>query len=77
MQDSVLLDGKLQEYQAAFQQADSSGNGKLGACCTGVSTLTQRYRPTGLMTEGSRRVGLGVIVVVSCARMQAALQSLP
>jgi hypothetical protein len=39
MQDSMLLDGKLQEYQRAFQAVDTSGNGTLGAahasllCC--------------------------------------------
>lgn len=31
MQDSMLLDGKLQEYQRAFQAVDTSGNGTLGA----------------------------------------------
>jgi len=31
MEDSVLLDGKLREYQAAFQAIDTSGNGSLGA----------------------------------------------
>lgn len=31
MQDSMLLDGKLREYQRAFQAVDTSGNGTLGA----------------------------------------------
>jgi Ca2+-binding EF-hand superfamily protein len=30
MQDSLLLDGKLKEYQNAFQLVDTSGNGTLG-----------------------------------------------
>lgn len=31
MEDSMLLDGKLREYQEAFQAIDTSGNGMLGA----------------------------------------------
>lgn len=30
MEDSLLLDGKLKEYQSAFQAVDISGNGTLG-----------------------------------------------
>lgn len=31
VQDGVLLDGKLEEYQRAFQLVDTTGNGTLGA----------------------------------------------
>jgi len=30
MEDSLLLDGMLKEYQSAFQAVDTSGNGTLG-----------------------------------------------
>ena len=55
----MLLDGKLQEYQAAFQQADSSGNGKLGACrgCTRVCCLMGVCRPALLLVESLEERG--------------------
>ena len=37
MQDSMLLDGKLQEYQRAFQAVDTSGNGTLGMTLAGFA----------------------------------------
>jgi len=32
IEDGVLLDGKLEEYQAAFIAVDTTGDGLLGAC---------------------------------------------
>jgi hypothetical protein len=42
----MLLDGKLQEYQRAFQAVDTSGNGTLGVTLTAgrLQTASHSFR---------------------------------
>lgn len=58
MQDSMLLDGKLREYQKAFQAVDTSGNGTLGVVITVNLYKAPRIRRRCQLNKQSARRGV-------------------
>lgn len=50
--DGLLLDGKLSEYEAAFNAVDSSGNGTIGACAAAChDSLSREHRCSSTCNE--------------------------